>query len=237
MKGMRAIYRRELAYYFSSWMGYIILAAFVIFMGFITYNAVLESKSADMRLFFRMIPFVFLFFGPAIAMRLVAEERKLGSLEILLTLPVSDWEVIFGKFLAAATYLLVMLGLTFPLPVTLMFLGNSEFGPIITGYCGCLLLGSAFVSIGLLASAIVKDQVLAFIIGLVISCFFLLMGEAFINSYFPEGIGYYLARLSLGVHFSSMGRGMVDTRDLVYFLGLIGFFLYTSVLALDSRKW
>lgn len=237
MNGLLAVYRKEVKYYFSSWMGYIIVLAFLVFMGFFFFNGVLSGGYADMRSFFGLLPFVFLFFGPAVAMRLVAEEKKLGSLEILLTLPIRDWEVIVGKFLAACTYLLFALLCTWPMPVTISYLGANDLGPIWSGYFGAYLLGCSFVAVGLFASSIVKDQVLAFILGVVFAFFLFVMGESFVNSYFPEGISFVLRKVSLGYHFSAMSRGVVDTRDLLYFLSMIVLFVYLSITMLMSRKW
>ncbi len=237
MKGFKAVFKREIANYFSSWMGYIVVGAFLVFMGFFFFNGLLETNIADMRSFFKVLPFVFLFFGPAVAMRLIAEEKKLGSLEILLTLPIRDWEVVLGKFAAAAVFLLFTLFCTWPMPATAIYLGATDPGPFWSGYFGAFFLGCSFISIGLFASSIVKDQVLAFIVGLGISFFIFVMGEPFVSSYFPEWLSWFMMKASLGYHFTAMGRGVVDTRDVVYFLCLIGFFLYLSTMSLTARKW
>ena len=237
MSGLIAVYRKETKYYFTSWMGYIIILAFLVFMGFFFFNGVLSSQYADMRTFFNLLPFVFLFFGPAVAMRLIAEEKKLGSIEILLTLPIRDWEVILGKFLAACTYILFALACTWPMPLTIKMLGANDLGPIWSGYFGAFLLGSSFVAVGMFASSIVKDQVLAFILGVLFSFFLFIMGESFVNSYFPEAISFVLRKVSLGYHFAAMSRGVVDTRDVLYFLGMIVLFIHLSVVMLVSRKW
>ena len=218
-------------------MGYIILAAFLLFMGFIFFNSMLTGGFADMRSFFGLLPYIFLFLGPAIAMRLIAEERKMGSIEILLTLPVRDRDVILGKFLAASTYLLIALLFTWPMPVTVQILGADDLGAIWSGYIGGFLLGCSFISVGLFASSIVKDQVLAFIIGIGIAFLLIFMGESFINAYLPEWLAFVLRKGSLGYHFSALGRGVVDSRDIIYFICVTAIFLYLSISALLARKW
>jgi ABC-2 type transport system permease protein len=237
MKGLLAIYRKEFASYFTSWMGWIVLAAFLGFMGFFFFKTMLEDKLADMRGFFSWLPMIFLFFGPAVAMKLIAEEKKIGAFEILLTLPLSDWQVVLGKYLAAVSYIGVALLCTWPMPITVHLVGAVDMGAVWSGYIGSFLLGAAFVAIGLFASSLVKDQVLAFILGLLLSFLLFIAGVPHISSYFPEWLVFYLNKVSLLYHFNSLGRGVVDTRDVAYFAGTIMFFLFSSIVSLESRKW
>ena len=237
MKGLYAIYLKELYSFFVSWMGWILLIAFLGFMGFFFFSNLLVNQLADLRGFFGYVPIFFLVFGPAVSMRLVADEKKVGSLEILLTLPVQDWQVIVGKYLAAVSYIVVSLLLTFTMPLTVVILGATDLGPVWSGYFGSFLLGSACVAIGLFASSLVKDQVLAFIIGAILSLVFVLMGIPSLTSYFGEKASYYMNEFSLLTHFNSMGRGIIDTRDVFYFLSVIVVFLLLSVVKLESRKW
>ena len=189
-----------------------------------------------MRGFFGLMPWIFLFFIPAVTMKLWAEEKKIGTIEILMTLPIRDYEVVIGKFLACLALLAVTILLTLVIPFSVMYLGNPDVGTLITGYIGLLLMGAAYIAIGFFASTLTENQIVAFIIGIVICLTLLLIGEDIVLFNTPNWLFPIFSYLGLGAHYSSILRGVLDSRDIIYYLSVIGFFLYLSTLAVESRK-
>ena len=190
-----------------------------------------------MRVFFVYMPWIFLFFVPAVTMKLWAEEKKIGTIEILMTLPIRDYEVVLGKFFASFALLIVTVLLSFVIPFSVMYFGDPDGGIIITGYIGLLLMGAAYLSIGLCASTLTENQIIAFILG-IFTCFVLLIiGEDIVLFNAPDWLFPIFSYLGLGAHYSSILRGVLDSRDIIYYLSVIGFFLYLSTLAVESRKW
>ena len=190
-----------------------------------------------MRGFFGLMPWIFLFFIPAVTMKLWAEEKKIGTIEILMTLPIRDYEVVIGKFLACLALLSVTILLTLVVPFSVMYLGNPDGGTLITGYIGLLLMGGAYIAIGFFASTLTENQIVAFIIGIVVCLTLLLIGEDIVLFKTPDWLFPIFSYLGLGAHYSSILRGVLDSRDIVYYLSVIAFFLYLSTLAVESRKW
>ena len=190
-----------------------------------------------MRGFFGLMPWIFLFFIPAVTMKLWAEEKKIGTIEILMTLPIRDYEVVIGKFLACLALLSVTILLTLVVPFSVMYLGNPDVGTLITGYIGLLLMGAAYIAIGFFASTLTENQIVAFIIGIVICLTLLLIGEDIVLFKTPNWLFPIFSYLGLGAHYSSILRGVLDSRDIIYYLSVIAFFLYLSTLAVESRKW
>ncbi len=190
-----------------------------------------------MRLFFVYMPWIFLFFVPAVTMKLWAEEKKIGTIEILMTLPIRDYEVVLGKFFASFALLIVTVLLSLVIPFSVMYVGDPDGGIIITGYIGLLLMGAAYLAIGLCASTLTENQIIAFILG-IFTCFVLLIiGEDIVLFNAPDWLFPIFSYLGLGAHYSSILRGVLDSRDIIYYLSVIGFFLYLSTLAVESRKW
>ena len=190
-----------------------------------------------MRGFFSVMPWMYLFFVPAVTMKLWAEERKLGTVEILMTLPIKDFEVVLGKFLASFALLGVTILLSFSLPIAVASLGDPDGGPIIGGYIGLLLMGAAYLSIGLFASTLTENQIIGFIVGIGLCFVLLIIGQEFVLFRIPSPWLASLFRyLGLGTHFSSILRGVIDSRDLIYYFSLIGFFLYLSTLRVQMQK-
>ncbi len=190
-----------------------------------------------MRLFFVYMPWIFLFFVPAVTMKLWAEEKKIGTIEILMTLPIRDYEVVLGKFFASFALLIVTVLLSLVIPFSVMYVGDPDGGIIITGYIGLLLMGAAYLAIGLCASTLTENQIIAFILG-IFTCFVLLIiGEDIVLFNAPDWLFPIFRYLGLGAHYSSILRGVLDSRDIIYYLSVIGFFLYLSTLAVESRKW
>jgi ABC-2 type transport system permease protein len=225
------IAKRELGAYFKSPIAYIVLSVFLALSGFLFFNGFFLSGNAHMGGFFGNMPLVLLFFGPAIAMRLLAEERGSGTIELLLTMPVRDWQVVAGKFLAAMGLLTVGLLLTLPFAITVAKLGPLDRGPVIGGYVGTLLLGGTYLSIGLFASALTRNQIVAFIVGLAICFALFLMGMA------GRGVLHVLEYMSPQFHFAGVQRGVIELRNVVYYLSAIGLALLLTVQVLESRRW
>jgi ABC-2 type transport system permease protein len=236
---VRTIAGKEFRSYFQSPIAYIFITAFLVLTHFFFFRSFFVVNQATMREFFSLIPVVFLFFVPALTMRLWAEERKLGTTELLLTFPVEDWEAVLGKFAAAMGFLAVALGCTLPLTLTVILLGRPDGGAIVGGYLGALLLGGTYMAVGLWLSSLTSNQIVAFILAL-FGCFALFMiGEPIVLSAIPQALGLrsFCAYLSVGYHFDSMGRGVVDLRDLLYYVSVIAFFLFLNVRSIESRKW
>jgi ABC-2 type transport system permease protein len=189
-----------------------------------------------MREFFFFLPWIFLIFIPAVTMRLWAEEKKLGTIEVLMTLPVKDSEVVAGKFLASFFFVAIALALSFPIPLTLALMGSVDLGPIIGGYVGACFLGGAYLAIGLFVSSLAENQIVAFIMAVIVSFALLMIGQDFVIMTLPEQLVPLCSFLGLGRHFASLERGVIDSRDLIYYLSVIWFFLFLNVQAVQSRK-
>jgi ABC-2 type transport system permease protein len=229
------IAKRELGAYFKSLIAYVVLGAFLIITGYLFFNNFFMVGNASMEGYFGNMPFLLLFFCPAIAMRLLAEERGSGTIEMLLTMPVRDLEVVAGKYLAALGVLFVGLVMTLPFAVTVAFIGSLDPGPVIGGYLGTLLLGGTYLAVGLFASALTKNQIVAFVVGLAICLALFLLGS-FYSSMGPT-LGPILQYASPAYHFSKITRGVVELRNIVYYLSVIGVCLVLSTQVLESRKW
>jgi gliding motility-associated transport system permease protein len=237
MKNTLAIARKEFKEYFGSPMAYIFITVFLLLVNFFYVWFFFIQGQAEMRSFFGPMPYLFLFMIPAVTMRLWAEERKMGTLEVLLTLPVQEKEVVLGKFLAGFALLAVMLALTFNIPLLVGALGEPDWGTIICGYLGSLLMGASFMAIGLFASSLSENQIVAFILGIAISAAMLIVGESFFLLFIPEILVPVFDYVGLGTHFESIGRGIIDTRDIVYYLSVIGVFLYLNFTTVENRSW
>ncbi len=237
MKNTGTIFRKEFRSYFSSPVAYIVIITFLGVTNWLFFRTFFIMNQATMRPFFSVLPWVFLFLAPAVTMRCWAEEKKLGTMEILMTLPVRDWEITLGKFLACFVFLVITIALTFPLPLSVLFLGNPDTGPIWGGYIGAFLLGGAYLSIGMFASSLTENQIIAFIVAIIICFGLLIVGENFVLLSLPSSVVPLLSFLGLGSHFESIGKGVIDSRDITYYLSVIGFFLFLNQMSIESRKW
>ncbi len=199
-----------------------------------------ERGQADLISFFQFHPWLYLFLVPAIAMRLWAEERKSGSIELLMTLPISIGQSVVGKYLAAWVFIGIALALTFPIWVTVNYLGDPDNGVILAAYIGSFLMAGGFLAIGSCISAMTKNQVIAFIITVVICFLFLLAGSALVLDFFkvwiPQNVVDAISSLSFLTHYASIAKGVIDLRDIIYFFSLIGFWLYANTLVVDMKK-
>jgi ABC-2 type transport system permease protein len=233
MRQALRICRKEFQAYFLSPIAYIVIAIFLLVTGWFFFSTFFLLNQASLRNFFGLLPTVFAFVVPAVTMRLFAEELSIGSYETLLTLPVTDGDVIAGKFLAGSAFIAAMLVPTLAYPVTVSLLGSLDWGPVAGGYLGALLLGAAFSAIGLLASALTRNQIVAFIVGMAI-CFGLTLVDQMLF-FVPAALLGALTYLAVDVHFQNIARGILDTRDIVYFLSLGFIGLYGTSLVLKAK--
>jgi ABC-2 type transport system permease protein len=239
MKRIRAVAGRELRAYFNSPIAYIFLLAFAgsVFLTFFNVNAFFSRGVADLRGLFDSIPLLMVLLVPALTMRLWAEEAKQGTLEVLMTLPARPYELVLGKFLASWALLGVGLLITVGLPITVAVLGDLDWGPVVGGYVGAMLLGGAYLAVGQFISATTENQILAFIMALVVCLALYAVGADAFVGLFSDTTASILRGLGTASRFRSIARGVIDLRDLVYYLSLTGFFLAASVGALRARRW
>ncbi len=235
MSATMAIAKREVRTYFNSPVAYIVITVFMLLAGYLFFNTLFIEKQAEMRGYFGLAPMLFSFIIPAITMRLIAEEKASGTLELLITMPVRDWEVVVGKFLAAMTLLAVLLGLTLVYAFTLASIGPIDKGPTYGGYLGLYLMGGAYVGIGVMASSFSRNQIVAFIVSFAICFALYLFGR--IVQIVPEQLQPVIQFLSIDNHFESISRGVIDSRDIVYYLSVMVVSLVIATVALESRKW
>lgn len=235
MHNIMTISRRELGAYFNSPVAYIVITVFLLVSGYLFFSQVFLVNEATMRDFFAISPLIFIFFAPAITMRLLAEEKRTKTIELLITMPVSDWEVVLGKFFGALGVLAIAILLTVAYPLTISSMGDLDWGTVTAGYLGLLLLGATYVSIGLMASSFTQSQVIAFIISFAITFALYLSGK--LLPLMPKSLAPIIEYVSLDSHFVNIARGVIDTRDIVYYASLIGACLFLSVQSLDSRRW
>ena len=235
MSAAMAITKRELRTYFNSPVAYIVVMVFMLLAGYLFWNTVLIEKQAEMRGYFGLTPMLFTFIVPAMTMRLIAEEKGSGTLELLITMPVRDWEVVLGKFLAALGLLAVLLGLTLVYAFSLSRIGPVDNGPTYGGYFGLLLMGAAYVSIGVMASSLTRNQIVAFILAFGICFALYLFGR--VVQIVPPALQPVVAFLAIDTHFESISRGVIDTRDVIYYLSVVAVSLVVATVSLDARRW
>jgi ABC-2 type transport system permease protein len=236
MHRLWAITKREFLAYFNSPVAYIVVSLFLLLVGalfWITFFA--PPPSLTMRSFFNIASLVLVFYAPAVTMRLLAEENGSGTLEVLTTMPVRDIEVIAGKYLAALGLLVVTLLLTVPYGITLSSLGAIDHGPIIGGYIGLVLIGAAYMAVGLLFSSLTQHQMVAFFASMIVCLFFFFIDK--FTAFMPPSLASVADYLSFDSHFQSVARGVVDTRDMVFFFSVIGLGLAAAYASLESRRW
>ena len=237
MRNILIIFRKELRIFFDSPIAYIFIIAFLAISNWLFFRSFFVVGQISMRDYFFYIPWIFLVFIPAVTMRLWAEEKKIGTIESLMTLPIRNYEAVLGKFLASFSFVMIALVLSFSLPFTLFLLGDVDFGPIIGGYVGACFLGGAYLAIGLFVSNLAENQIVAFIIAALLSFALFIIGENIVLATIPNSLAPTFSFLGLGKHFVSLQRGVLDSRDVIYYLSVIGFFLFLNTQSLASRKW
>ena len=239
---INTIAKRELGGYFQSPVAYVFLVVFLLLAGFFTFSlgGFFELGEASLNAFFNWVPWLFLFLVPAVGMRLWSEERRQGTLELLLTFPVATWQAIVGKFVASWLFLAIALALTFPLIITVNWLGDPDNGVIVAGYVGSLLLAGSFLSIASLTSALTRNQVIAFILALVICLLFILVGFAPVTNLLARWAAPWLvegvAGFSVLTHFEGFQKGVLDSRDFLFFISIMAFALFTTGVVIRSHR-
>ena len=234
MRQIFNIFRKEFGSYFISPIAYFVISIFLLVTGWFFFSAFFIIDQASLRNFFSLLPVIFAFVVPAVTMRLFSEELNIGSYETLLTLPVSFTDVILGKFLAAVAFIATMLVPTLAYPITVTLLGDLDMGPVIGGYVGAILLGSAFAAIGLFASALTRNQIIAFIISIAI-CFGLTVIDKMLF-FLPRSLLGVFNYLAADFHFQNISKGIIDPRDLLYFASIAFVGLYATHLALEEKN-
>lgn len=242
MKGTGAIFRRELAGYFSTPLAYVFIVIFLFLTGIFTFylGQFFERGQADLEAFFSFHPWLYLFLIPAISMGLWAEERKSGTIELLLTLPIPLGAAVLGKFLAAWAFTGIALALTFPVWITVNVLGSPDNGVIVAGYIGSLFMAASYLAIGSCISAATKSQVIAFVISIVVCFLFTVSGLPIVLDFFagwaPQTIVDVVASFSFLTHFTSIIGGVIDLRDIIFFVSLVALWLFANAVIVDIKK-
>lgn len=242
MNNLGTLFKRELASYFLTPLAYIFIVIFLFLNGIFTFylGQFFERGQADLQPFFEFHPYLYLILIPPVAMRLWAEERKSGSIELLMTLPISLGEAVLGKFLAAWCFTAVALLGTFPVWLTVSYLGEPDHGIIAAGYLGSLLMAGAYLAIGSCMSALTKNQVVAFVLSVVVCFLFIVSGFPIVLDFFsawaPAVIVNTVASLSFLTHFDAIVQGVIDFKDIIYFASLIGFWLFANAVLVELKK-
>jgi len=222
--------------YFNSPIAYIFIAVFLIVSNWMFFNTFFLQGQASMRNYFILLPWIFLFLNPAITMRLWSEEKRSGTIEFLLTLPITDWQAVLGKFLGSLAFLTISLLFTLTIPITIMSLGNVDLGPIIGGYLGSILMGAVYLSLGGFISSLTKNQIIAFIGAVVIAFIFFILGTDFVVMTAPQFSQPILKFLGLSSHFDNIARGIIDTKDIIYYISFIWLFLWLNKEVVSLKK-
>ena len=242
MQPVLAIFKRELLGYFITPVAYVFISLFLLTSGAFSFyiSNIYERGQADLVTFFTWHPWIYLFFIPAITMRLWAEERKASTIEILLTLPIATWKLVTAKFLAAWAFTSISLFLTFPLWITVSYLGDPDHGAIISGYFGSLLMAGGYLAIGSCLSALTKNQIIAFITGITVCFIFTISGFPMVISFFqlwlPQFLLEMISSFSFLTHFEGLTKGVINLNNIVYFVSVILLWLFINTLVLDAKK-
>ncbi len=242
MHSTAVIFRRELASYFATPLAYVFIVIFLVMAGTLTFflGNFFERGQADLQPFFSFHPWLYLVLIPALAMRLWSDERKSGTIELFLTLPISMAAAVLGKFLAAWAFSGIALALTFPFWITVNYLGSPDNGVVLASYIGSFLMAGSFLAVGACISALTKNQVIAFVLTAAVCFFFTVAGSSivlgFLQGWAPEPVIRTIASFSFLTHFSAIVRGVIDLRDAVYFASVIGLFLFANAILVDLKK-
>jgi ABC-2 type transport system permease protein len=239
---IKAVMKRELGGYFTSPIAYVFLVIFLLLTGFFTFTVgnFFERGEASLVSFFTWHPWLYLFLVPAVGMRLWSEERRLGTMELLLTMPMTAWQAIVGKFLASWVFLGLALALTFPVVITVNWLGDPDNGVIVGGYVGSFMLAGAYLAVSCMTSAMTRNQVISFILSVMICLFLILAGYTpvtdLLTRFANPVVVQVIAAFSVMTHFEGFQRGVLDTRDLVYFASVMGFALFTTGVIIRNQR-
>lgn len=242
MNNVWILFKRELSGYFATPIAYVFIVIFLFLSGIFTFylGNFFVRNQADLLPFFSFHPWLYLFLIPALTMRLWAEERKSGTIELLLTLPMTMGQAVAGKFFAAWAFSGIALALTFPMWLTVNYLGEPDNGTVLAGYCGSFLMAGGFLAIGSCLSAITKNQVIAFVVTVVVCLAFVLSGFPLVLDFFrgwaPQFLVETISSFSFLTHYNAISRGVIDLRDFVYFITLIAFWLFANALIIELKK-
>ncbi len=234
LKNPVTIMKKELMTYYTTPIAYIVISIFLVVTGWFFFSTFFIYKQAELREFFKLLPLVFAIIAPAVTMRLFSEEKNVGSFEILMTLPVSLNDVVIGKLLAGTVFMASMLVPTFAYVIAVCIVGSPDPGPIIGGYIGAIFLGGAFSSIGIFASSLTKNQIISFIIGLIL-CFILTLIDK-VSFFVPSWILNFAEYLGADYHFKNFAMGVIDSRDIIYFLSVTAIGVISTVQILEERR-
>jgi ABC-2 type transport system permease protein len=234
MRQALLIFKKEFKDYFLSPIAYIVIAVFLLVTGWLFFSTFFGYGQADLRRFFNLLPIIFALVVPVITMRLFSEELNVGSYEILLTLPVTFQDIIIGKFMAGVAFVAAILLPTLSYPIFISSLGDLDWGVVVGSYIGSLLLGAAFTAIGLLASSLTRNQIIACIVGMAICAVLAIIDKMLF--FFPQSILNVVAYLSASIHFENIAKGIVDSRDVLYFLSIMFLGLYATHLVMQEKK-
>ncbi len=241
MNSFNAVFKRELRSYFTTPVAYVFLVVFLFFSGYLTFKqGFFEIRQADMQSFFMNMPLLFVFLVPAVSMRLWSDERRIGSIELLFTLPITVIQAVLGKFFAAWLFLIIALALTFPMVITVSYLGDPDTSLIIMGYLGSVLMAGGFLSIGCFFSAVSKNQVISFVLSVVACAILVYVGMPttlnYLSTFLPSGLVSAIGNMSLQSHFESIQKGVLQFNDISYFILLIIGWIVACSFILDERK-
>jgi ABC-2 type transport system permease protein len=235
MRNTLAIAKREFSSYFNSPIPFILVGLFVALSSYLFFTQLFVSQQADLRPFFELMPLMFCILIPLLTMRLLAEEKKEGTLELLLTMPISDWQLVLGKYLSVLGIIAVLLGVTLVVPITVVSIGPLDKGATVATYFGAFLMAGAYAAIGLMASSLTRNQIVAAILGVFLSLFLFIVGM--MVPMVPPALATTVAGIGITPHFNNIARGVIDSRDVLYFLSLIFVCLLIAQTSLDSRRW
>ncbi|MBS1258148.1 MAG: hypothetical protein MAG551_01201 [Candidatus Scalindua arabica] len=241
MHSFNAVFKRELKSYFTTPVAYVFLVVFLFFSGYLTFKqGFFEIRQADMQTFFMNMPLLFVFMVPATSMRLWSDERRIGSIELLLSLPITVTQAVLGKFFAAWLFLVMALALTFPMVITVSFLGSPDVGLIVTGYLGSVLMAGGFLAVGCFFSAVSKNQVISFVLSVVVCAMLVYAGLPttlnYLSTFLPAGLVSAIGDISLQSHYGSIRKGVIEFKDISYFILLIIGWIAACSFILDERK-
>jgi ABC-2 type transport system permease protein len=229
------VFRKELRSFFNSPVAYIVIVVYLVILGWFFVSNLFLYNLSTLRTVFEMTPFLLLFFAPAMTMRLLAEEKKTGTLELLITKPVEEYEIIAGKFLAAWVLFFFTLLPTLCYYITVSILGSLDTGAVAGGYVGLMLVGAVFIAISVFGSSITENQIVAFIVSLFVVFVLFMLDKVLM--YLPASLGNVFEYLSIDYHFSNIARGVIDSRDIIYYFSAVGISLYLATVALQRRRW
>ena len=229
--------KKELNAYFISPLGYVVISVFLVISGWLFIQTFFLSAQASMREFFDLLPIVFMFFLPAVTMAAWSEEKRSGTIEVLTTFPVASSQLVLAKFVSSFIFLALMLLLTIVIPMMVTNLGTPDKGVILAGYIGLLLLGATYLAVGLWVSSITKNQIVSFILAVVIIFGFYIVGNTFIIGSLPLAVASVAKFISFSAHFNSILRGVISLADVVYYLSVIAFFLFLNARVISLRNW